>query len=66
DYTVEGFRKKGLFDGVYFKGNVVEFNIPEDQKKNFSHWVVNGRRINNNHFRYNCSDNIFIEAFYNS
>lgn len=64
EYTVDGFRKKGLFDGVYFKGNVAEFNIPEDQKKNFSHWAVNGRRINGDHFTYNCSDSIFIQAVF--
>lgn len=64
EYSVEGFNKIGTYKGVYFNGSTVEFSIPMQQKKYFSHWIINGKRIESSTFRYNCSQNAAIEVFF--
>jgi hypothetical protein len=47
-YTVDGHRKEGMYKGQYFEGMQATISMTEPTESGFSHWLVNGKRVDGN------------------
>ena len=44
-YKIDGYLEEGGYQGYYYNGKNIEIEIISPHRDNFSHWMVNGEKV---------------------
>lgn len=65
-YNVDGFTKEGQYEGDYFKGMRVKISLADPSTRNFSHWLVNGKKVDDQQLVITVKNNMTISPVFGS
>jgi hypothetical protein len=63
-YRVDGYAKHGSFEGKYFADQTVIVEAGEREHHAFSHWLVNGRRVEGERLAHSVTSDAVIESVF--
>jgi len=64
EYKIDGYPEGAGYQGYYFEGSEITVTIISSHKNRFSHWLVNGRKINDSSLSFVILSNSTIEPVF--
>ncbi len=65
EYIIDGYHERGEYTGTYFKNMPVTIKVEKSPKdKQFSHWVINGEKVDAGDLAFRIPSDVTIQAIF--